>query len=116
MTAPPSIDAPWKPETKEDMDWLIAQLRQWPTRVHPDRTTSCSFIMQSAANALASLAPAEDVERYREALREALRRYPDAVGVLTWFACASGLRAGDASDQAVAWADEIARSALEGGR
>jgi len=33
----------------DDLEWLMRQLGQWPTRVHPDNTTNARFLMQSAA-------------------------------------------------------------------
>lgn len=39
-----------------DLQWLIAQLACWPTRVHKDKTTNARFLMVSAAAALRALA------------------------------------------------------------
>lgn len=43
----------WRPQTTEELCWLVSQLRRWPARVHPDRTTNLSFIMGAAANVIA---------------------------------------------------------------
>lgn len=43
------------PDTPEKMDWLVEQLARWPIRVHPDKTTSMRFLMNSAAMTISSL-------------------------------------------------------------
>jgi hypothetical protein len=35
-----------------DAEWLCNQLEQWPTRVHPERTTNISYLMKSAAKVI----------------------------------------------------------------
>jgi 3'-phosphoadenosine 5'-phosphosulfate sulfotransferase (PAPS reductase)/FAD synthetase len=61
------------PAPGEERDWLIAQLIEWPTRVDPDRTTNCSFLMQSGARTIAALLSHATRQAEREkALREAL--------------------------------------------
>lgn len=49
MTTP--TDAQMK-LAEEDNTWLIAQLKAWPTRVHPERTTNVTFLMAEAAKAI----------------------------------------------------------------
>lgn len=41
--------------TGDELDWLIAQIVAWPTRVHPDHTTNDRFLRFSAAATLRSL-------------------------------------------------------------
>jgi hypothetical protein len=41
----------------DNLAWLMAQLANWPTRVHEDNTTNMRFLMVSAAATLKALAP-----------------------------------------------------------
>lgn len=43
----------------DSLDWLIAQLTQWPIRVDEDKTTNIRFLMMSAANTLRQMRDAD---------------------------------------------------------
>lgn len=63
---------------EDDREWLIEQLRQWPKRVHPERTTNIEYLMKRAADALSAsqahvpagyrLVPVEPTEAMLDAL------------------------------------------------
>ncbi len=48
------------------LDWLIAQLANWPTRVDEAKTINQRFLMMSAAATLRALADAPDTNRVGE--------------------------------------------------
>src|SRR5687767_14535965 len=56
----------------EDLDWLIRQLAQWPTRVDERYTTNMRFLMQSAALTLASLSPSIPSDTGHPTVKESL--------------------------------------------
>lgn len=60
------VDGDWK--------WLCDQLEQWPVRVHPERTTSDSYLRECAAAIIrAALSTTPDAVRGEVDLREAAR-------------------------------------------
>lgn len=62
------------PMTDRHINWLVHQLEAWPTRVHPELTTSITYLMQEAAKTIRAQylpTPSEGLtERYREAASE----------------------------------------------
>lgn len=49
----------------------------------------------------------ESVEIMKEALEEAMKRYPDSIPGLTWFGVASGLFEGEVTQDVLDWAESV---------
>jgi hypothetical protein len=60
------------PEITEVNDWLIRQLKAWPTRIDPDRTTNIEYLMKRAAAAIEALSTKNELPSEIEGLREAV--------------------------------------------
>lgn len=61
--------------------WLLAQLKAWPTRVDPTKTTNIEFLMQSSADLIEQLqARLAEAEVAMRPFAEAARNYLVALG------------------------------------
>jgi selenocysteine lyase/cysteine desulfurase len=52
------MDEEQKTAVREESEleaWLVEQLEQWPTRVHPERTTNIEYLMKEAAKRIRSM-------------------------------------------------------------
>lgn len=64
-------------ESNIDRDWLVKQLRAWPKRVDPAKTTNVTVLMKAAAAALSTPEPVNDSYKLylRSQIFAALRRH-----------------------------------------
>jgi hypothetical protein len=60
------------PGLTEVNDWLIRQLKAWPTRIDPDRTTNIEYLMKRAAAAIEALSTKNELPSEIELMARAL--------------------------------------------
>jgi hypothetical protein len=99
---------------ENDIEGLVDELREHGTdlTVEYARAVPKRLLVQAASQLLAMKS---EIAAMKGALEEAMRRYPDARMALAWFSAASGLSAGEVTQEVRDWAEAVISPNAGGG-